>query len=68
MTWTTPLDRSNEHKSWHVFTRGGCSACGWHCDDCPIGVATCKCKISKEARADELLKKETIGLTNYWSD
>jgi hypothetical protein len=68
MVWTTPPNRANEHKSWHQFVRGGCLWCHYGCDDCPNGVATCKCKVSKEERADELLNKENIGITNSWRE
>jgi hypothetical protein len=64
---TTSVEKSSEHRTWHKFRRGGCDDCGWHCEGCSKGVATCKCDGSI-ARADYLLMKETIGLTNYWSD
>lgn len=59
----------SKHKSWHVFRRGGCLYCGWHCDDCPIDVATCKCKpVITEEDADQILKEENMGLTDYWRE
>jgi len=66
MTLTTPANKASEHKSWHVFRRGGCLYCGWHCDDCPNDVATCKCTFTKEERADEILKLENSGITDSW--
>jgi hypothetical protein len=70
MVWTTPSIKADQHESWHVFRRGGCGYCGWHCDDCPNDVATCKCKASKEEtaekRADELLNLENRGITDSW--
>lgn len=48
MTWTTPIAKKDEHKSWHKFERGGCLYCGWQCIDCPNDVATCKCKVTTE--------------------
>lgn len=45
MTFTTPKTRASEHKTWHSFRKGGgCMYCGFGCDDCPLGVATCKCE------------------------
>jgi hypothetical protein len=68
MVWTTPLAAADKHKSWHVFRRGGCGNCGWHCDDCPMDVATCKCKTDKEILADKRLNEENSGLTDNWRD
>jgi hypothetical protein len=65
-TWrTTPVNLSDKHKSWHKFMRGLCAYCGWHCDDCPIGVATCRCDGSQE-RADYRLEQENSGTTDDW--
>jgi len=66
MVWTTPISRKNEHQSWHVFRRGGCLYCGYHCDDCPIGVATCKC--TPISIADKILAQENAGITSNWRD
>lgn len=68
MAWTTPVERSSEHKSWHTFLRGMCPHCDWHCDDCPAGVATCKCNFSKEALADQRMREELLGITDSWKD
>lgn len=62
MVFTTPHDKADKHKSWHRFARGGCAYCGWHCEDCPKGVATCKCV----QRADGLLKQENSGISDSW--
>lgn len=52
MVWTTPVERKNEHKKWHnSWIRGGCLNCGWYCEDCPIGVATCKCVVEDKSGA-----------------
>lgn len=48
MTWTTPASRKSEHRQWHRFIKGGCAYCGWGCEDCPEGVATCKCPEPKK--------------------
>lgn len=64
---TTPVERSDDHKSWHHFMRGGCHGCGYNCDDCPKGVATCKCDGSV-SRANYRLAQENLGLTDSWSD
>ncbi len=46
MVWTTPVERKDEHKKWHSdWLRGGCGYCGYYCNDCPVGVATCKCVV-----------------------
>ena len=71
MVHTTPIHRRIEHQVWHRFEKGMCSVCGWHCIDCPKGVATCKCKPSKEELeklADIRLQEENNGLTDSWSD
>lgn len=31
------------HKRHHRYEGGGCGYCGFHCIDCPPGVAVCKC-------------------------
>ena len=33
----------NVHLSWHRLRKGMCLTCGYHCIDCPKGVASCKC-------------------------
>lgn len=75
MVRTTPIEKSDQHKDWHVFIPSGlCLYCGWHCDDCPLDVATCKCVSvvkkddTPEARADKLLKAENSGITDSWQD
>lgn len=68
MVWTTPQSKKDEHKSWHVFVRGLCLYCGWHCDDCPIGVATCKCTGPATEVADRRLLEENRKITSDWMD
>jgi hypothetical protein len=67
MVSTSPASRSFEHKSWHKFEKGLCLYCGWHCEDCPKDVATCKCKpVITEKHADALLATENSGVEDSW--
>jgi hypothetical protein len=70
MVKVTPTHRTLEHKFWHEFDRGMCLNCGWHCRDCPVGVATCKCKpvLTKEELADLRLKEATLDDMDKWND
>ena len=71
MVHTTPIEKGILHESWHVFIRGMCLYCGWHCDDCPVGVATCKCPPTADEviiLADRRLKEESTGITDSWRD
>ena len=69
MVRTTQFEKTPLHETWHRFFRGGCFYCGYHCDDCPVDVATCKCKpgVTKEELADMRLKQENLGIEDSWS-
>jgi len=45
--------RDAGHRNWHEWQRGGCMWCGFHCSDCPIGIAMCKCWKEEEEGENE---------------